>query len=339
MRLASLLLLAAPTLWLASAPVSVAAGEGFAWQDVSGEHLDLLYDGRPALRYIYHPLDESSPEAREATFKPYHHVWSPDGGTLLTKGPGGLYSHHRGLFFGFNRITYGDGQQADVWHCVEGASQTHARELERTADADHARHRVVIQWRGKDGKPFAEETRELAVRRGASGGGDGWLIDFTSHVEPVADGTVHLDGDPQHAGFHFRAAQEVAEKTAKQTYYLRTDGKGGLGETLNWDPAKPESEESRRSVNRPWDAMSFVIGGQRYTVLYLDYPQNPKPSRSSERDYGRFGSYFVADVTKQSPLDVKYRVWVQPGEMTVDQCEALHKEFVGSNQRQRSAAG
>jgi hypothetical protein len=76
--------------------------------------------------------------------------------------------------------------------------------------------------------------------------------------------------------------------------------------------------------------LSFVVDGQRYTVLYLDHPSNPKPSRYSERDYGRFGSYFVADVTKEQPLDVKYRIWVQPGEMTVKECEALSQQFISS---------
>jgi hypothetical protein len=74
--------------------------------------------------------------------------------------------------------------------------------------------------------------------------------------------------------------------------------------------------------------MSIVVGGKRYTILYLDHPQNPKPSRYSERDYGRFGSYFVADVSKEKPLDVKYRLWVQAGEMTVEQCEKLRHDFI-----------
>jgi hypothetical protein len=59
----------------------------FTWEDADGE-TTLLYDGRPAARYMHPTLDESSPEARERTFKPYHHVFSPDGARLLTKGAG-----------------------------------------------------------------------------------------------------------------------------------------------------------------------------------------------------------------------------------------------------------
>ncbi len=309
-------------------PPQATAAEGFAWKDAEGKHTDLLYNGDPVLRYMYEAIDESSPERREETMKPYHHVFSPDG-TLLTKGPGGLFPHHRGLFYGFSKIKYGDGEEADTWHNHHGEWQSHEQELDRQADGNAASHRVAIDWHGRDGAVFAHEERELAVKGGKNGDVDGWLIDFTSQITP-AEGldVVHFDGDPQHAGFQFRASQEVPDKTAKQTYYLRPDGKGKEGETRNWDHAKPDAPANKQSENLPWNAASIVLGGERYTVVYLDHRGNPKPARYSERDYARFGSYFVADATKDEPLEVKYRVWVQPGEMTVEQCDALHKDFV-----------
>ena len=33
--------------------------------------------------------------------------------------------------------------------------------------------------------------------------------------------------------------------------------------------------------------MSFVLDGKRYSVVYLDHPDNPKEARQSERTYGR----------------------------------------------------
>ena len=74
--------------------------------------------------------------------------------------------------------------------------------------------------------------------------------------------------------------------------------------------------------------MSFVLGDQRYTVAYLDRPENPKEARFSERDYGRFGSYFVADATEKKPVEVDYRLWLQDGQMTVDQVAAKSADFV-----------
>ena len=90
--------------------------------------------------------------------------------------------------------------------------------------------------------------------------------------------TVKLDGDPQHAGFHFRAAPDV-EKHEKETgtnatTFVRPDGKGKPGKTRNWDKGKAGPK-----INLPWDAMSFVVDGNRYAVVYLDRPGNPKEAR------------------------------------------------------------
>ena len=74
--------------------------------------------------------------------------------------------------------------------------------------------------------------------------------------------------------------------------------------------------------------MSFVVDGKRYTAAYLDRPDNPKEARYSERDYGRFGSYFVADCTEKKPLTVDYRLWLQKGEMTKEGVERLSADFV-----------
>jgi hypothetical protein len=74
--------------------------------------------------------------------------------------------------------------------------------------------------------------------------------------------------------------------------------------------------------------MSFVVGGKRYTALRINHPDNPKETRGSERDYGRFGDYFEYTLTAKQPLRLRYRVWLQEGEMTIDQCNAMTAEFV-----------
>jgi hypothetical protein len=287
----------------------------FQWHDTAGKHSDLTFGDRPVLRYMYERLDNSTAARRDATIKPYHHVFDPEGDSIITKPHGGLYTHHRGLFFGFNKISYGDGKRADVWHCRHGESQQHVAELAQEAGPVLGRHRVKIEWRGEKNDVFATEEREVTAYNTPGG----LLIDFASHVE-TADGPVKLDGDPQHAGFHFRASNEVNEKTKSQTYYLRPDGRGQAGETRNWP-------DNKQHVNLPWNAMSFVLGDQRFTVLYLDKPTNPKEARFSERDYGRFGSYFEYNLTKDNPLDVNYRVWVQRGELSGEAAAHRDRQF------------
>ena len=76
--------------------------------------------------------------------------------------------------------------------------------------------------------------------------------------------------------------------------------------------------------------MCVSVGGKTYTIAYLDSPDNPKPARFSERDYGRFGSYFVATVTPEDPLTVNYRLIIRMGEMEPEEIEKWSKEFVAN---------
>jgi hypothetical protein len=293
-------------------------GDGFAWKDTPGERAELRCGARPVLRYMYQALDESTPEARELTTKVFHHLYDPAGRRLVTKGPGGTYPHHRGLFFGFSKISYGDSQQVNTWGCSPGAHQAHEGFLSQEAGPVLGRHAARVCWHGREAAPFAVEHRELTVYHVPGG----QLVAFASRLHSQA-GNVRLDGDPQHAGFHFRAAQDVADGDQNLTRFLRPDGWGKPGETRNWD------HKTRRPdcVNLPWNAMSFVIGDQRYTALYLDHPDNPKEARYSERTYGRFGSYFEYELEEQRPLKVKYLLWLQEGEMTVEQAVAMSNDF------------
>ncbi len=294
--------------------------ETFAWKDAEGAAPVLTYADKDVLKYVrpvFDPkLSAGKPGAiANPTIKVYHHLFDATGKVQLTNGPEGQFPHHRGIYFGFNNITY-DGKKADVWHCRTGESQQHTAFSGSAAGPVLGRERVQVAWNGQDGKAFAEEQRELTVYPLDKG----WIVDFESMLKTERP-KVRLDGDPQHAGFHFRAAQDV-EKNKAETYFLRPDGKGENGKEKNWD-AKNTAHK-----NLPWIAMSYVIADKRYTTLYLDHPSNPKEARQSERTYGRLGNYFEYDLTPEKPLKVKYRLWVQEGELTAEQAKAASEAFV-----------
>lgn len=314
---------------IAVSPVSlryVKAPEQFRFEEEKGKHVDLLFGDQKVLRYMNTPRDASTKDTHELTFKPFHHVFDPvKGETLLSNGAGLaankdlLFPHHRGLFFAFNRISYGKEKDVDTWHGRKNEFTLHEKMLSKETGEVLGRHKALLSWHGRDGGEFAREERDVRVYRVPGG----TLIDWSTTLTTTLD-KVRLDGDPQHAGFHFRANMEVAKNGKQNTYYLRPDGKGKIGETRNWDAKGKDS----RAINLPWNAMSFVVGGQRYTLLRINHPDNPKETRGSERDYGRFGDYFEYDLTPSNPLKLKYRVWVQPGEMTQEQCEAMARGFV-----------
>jgi hypothetical protein len=295
--------------------------EGFTWHDHPSHRTDLMFGQRHVIRYHYEGYDASTEESRVRTYKVFHHVFSPNGERIVTNGllddPKVHSPHHRGIFYGFNRITYGNGQRADTWHCTEGAFQQHERFLAAEAGPVLGRHRALISWHGRDAA-FAEEERELTVYNVPGG----VLLEFSSRLKSVSD-RVRIDGDPQHAGFQFRAHNDVDAFTTNQTVFIRPDGTGKPGETRNWDP-----QTRQGPVNLPWNAMSFVLGGKRYTVAYLDHPANPKEARFSEREYGRFGSYSEFTIEKDKPLTVNYRLWLQDGLMQPETVAARSRDFV-----------
>lgn len=308
----------------------VVAPPEFRFVEKLGEPVELVYGGvggqRPVLQYFHLRRD---PADHFYTFKPFHNVYDPATGRVMltntsAKTPkDGLFPHHRGLFFGFNRISYGERQSADTWHGTNNVYTVHEKFTRQETGEVLGRHRAVIGWYGPDGRLFASEEREVTVY--AVPGTTGTLIDWST-VLTTSLPKVRLDGDPQHAGFHVRAHMEVAQNGKQNTYFLRPDGKGKPGETRNWDPKAQEPD--RRTINLPWNAMSFVISGKRYTILRANHPDNPGETRGSERDYGRFGDYFEYDLTPDRPLRLKYRLWVQEGELTVEQCERVVAAFV-----------
>src|SRR5262249_18515677 len=235
------------------APAPPAVADAFAWHDRTGDFTELRFGTRPVLRYHYRAYDDSSKENRDQTYKVFHHLFSPRGDMLTTNGlpddPAIHSPHHRGIFFAFNRIRYGNGKTADLWHCTNGAHLSHDRFLASEAGPVLGRHRVGLRWHGQDGPAFAAEELELTAYNVSSG----QLVEFASRLS-TAIGPVKLDGDPQHAGFQFRAANEVFARTSDQTIFVRPDGIGKPGETRNWDPATRKGP-----VNLPWNAMSFVL--------------------------------------------------------------------------------
>ncbi|MSR29968.1 MAG: hypothetical protein EXR99_00545 [Gemmataceae bacterium] len=285
----------------------------FSWKDINPELSQLSLGGKPVWQYVHPVLKEG--KDREATYKPFHHVFDLNG-LLVTKGPGGQFTHHRGLFLGFNKITYGNGIKVDIWHCKDDTHQAHDKVLFREGGPVCAAEEVTILWKGKGKETFATEQRELTVYQAPGGR----LLEFQSEVKTTG-GKIQLDGDPQHAGFHFRASNEVADKTSKETIFIRPNGADKPGASKNWPQDKSQ-------VNLPWLAMSFVLDGKRRSAVYLDHPSNPKESRFSERPYGRFGSYFEYEITPEKPLRLQYRVWLQDGQIDVQSAVGKNEQFV-----------
>lgn len=285
----------------------------FRWKDSSGSHgksMDLQYDNRTVIRYMYTPFDSKDVER---TKKPHHLVFDPENGTQLTKGLGGTYPHHRGIFVGYKCTV--DGKTYDIWHAHKGEHSVHAQEIRQIAGPVMGGHVVLIRWNDTEGKTFAEETRGVLVYAQPKGS---LLIEFTSELRATGS-PVTLGGDRQHAGVHWRAPQEVYENQ-KATRYLRP---------AQWASLPTDKECNTAShVNLPWNAVQYSLSGRGYTVADLCDPKNPKPAEFSERLYARFGEFIPYELNKDRTLSMRYRFWVSAGRsITREQIEQRYQDL------------
>jgi hypothetical protein len=292
-----------PSFTLVIAPADRMPVPRFAWQDEPDDHLDLLFEGRPVVRYMY----GFDPEDLENTKKTFHHVFSSDGERLLTKGPGGKYPHHRGIFIGWNKTEY-DGKRNDFWHCTGGVHSRHDGFVENAAGPVLARSVMRVSWNDAEGVPVVAEQRELTVFRQP---GPFSLIEFVSTLRSRR-GIVQLNGDMHHSGIQFRADNEVSERESETSYVFPTD-----------------AMKTAELPKEPWAAMSFALGDGRYTVSQMNYTDNPAETTYSdtERKYGRFGAFFTHELKPGEPLTVKYRFLVHQGQEPPTP-ELLHARYL-----------
>ena len=310
---------------------AAALAKGFEWADGTAPGTaDLMYDGKPVLRYMY-AFDRSTPQRTTETFKVFHHVFGPGSEDLITNGgPSGLYPHHRGLFVGWRQTRF-PGGEIDSWHCIKGAHQRHVRFLEKGGDAHAGTMTAEISWEDGHDKPVIDETRSVRVTNvGPPGGTPAWQIDWSTRLQSRR-GNIELTGDRQHSGFQFRAAQSVADTKAT---YIRPKG-------FPQDPKAYEVDDRKdpdKYINLGWLAMSYKINGKPYTVTYFEDPSLPKPSRFSERPYGRFGAFFKTTLTPEKPLTMRYRLIVTAGPPPErDAIQAEYDQFVNELSRQARA--
>lgn len=286
----------------------------FLWEEVGSDRSRLLIDGLPAIEYVYPEFDSSR---AEQTMKPFHHVYAPDGSQLITKGVGGRYSHHRGIFYGYRNIRY-NGDTLSTWG--SGGRTEHVRIVQEWAGPVFGGHELVIEWKDEEGENFAEEVRKVRVYRRPGGE---LLIDVKSVLTSLV-GPVELDGDPQHGGLQFRVAQYVADHL-EQSRYLRTE---------EWSDYPPDEElnDTEQRLDDPWNAFQFVVEGEPYTVGYFSHPQNPPGGLMSERLYGRFGEFIPGLVIDEGePLTLRYRFLITSGhELDRDRMEREYAVYAMS---------
>lgn len=214
-------------------PANVTLSAEFELKDTVEKHMDILYRERIVGRYMYE-YDSSSKERLQETYKPFLHVFDAKGKAPITKGAGGRYTHHRGLFIGWSKIDLA-GTRYDRWH-MKGGEQVHQKFL-RVSDGEKAILTSLVNWNDNDEKPFIEEKRTITFLKPPRGAYV--LLNFTSSLKALT-GDLNMVGDPEHAGVQYRPADEIE---ATKTMYLYPKKKcrpqEGLRFSLGWRDLHP----------------------------------------------------------------------------------------------------
>ncbi len=286
---------------------SFAAADTFTFDESAEGQLDIKYGGKIVGLYMF-AHDTSSKERTDETYKPYLHVFDAAGEKPVTKGPGGQFPHHRGIFLGWNGIKV-NGKNYDRWHMKDGA-QVHREFTSKEAAADHATFVSRIDWEGRgDEEAILSELRSIRFTKAPA---PAYVqIDVLCTVTAIA-GDTELGGDPEHAGLQFRPANEV---DVKATRYLFP--KAGA--------------DAKKDKDYDWVGQSFALGGKQTHVLYLNHPENPRETAfSAYRDYGRFGGFFRAKLKKDESLDLRVRFLLLEEKMPgADWIQEQHNGFTG----------
>ncbi len=301
-----------PILTLSMVIGVIASAAGFSFEE-QAEQLLLRADGKVWLSTQTANFDK---ERREETYKVYTHIYDFNGSAPITKGPGGKYTHHRGMFIGWKDTLVGEKERDyDTWG-MSNCFQEHVAWLALEAGGEQATQREKVHWCKTAGDPFIEEVRTVSVRPGEHGLR---IIDFESMLTSMA-GPIKLRGDLQHAGMQVRMANEVSLHEGSTQYIL---------------PEGAEELDDDKVVGAWWVCCSPIVREKRYWIVHM----TPKDLLTGEpvysiRRYARFGAFFEPDLEEGRPVTVKFRVIVSEHELGQAACEALYRDYTkGPRQR------
>jgi hypothetical protein len=285
----------------------------FHYVDRDG-YRDLFFGTQGVYRYVnkYDPADQAN------TYKPFHHIYGFHDDGFITKGPGGMETHHRGLFFGYMTPL------GNFWSCRD-AHQEHAgyRFESESAGPVAARTVSVVDWVDHAGNHVIRDTRDITAYRAAK---DLLVLDYDVTAENLTPSDIPIQGNAHHGGFHFRAAQEVADQ--KPASAKAFDG----GATYVLPPGAAAGKDGEWA-NCPWVACDFTVKGNPYTVLHMSHPSNPGMTVYSTRAYGRFGALTANETLHPGrPLRLRYRIVIadpkaHSAELTPDAIAGWYADF------------
>ncbi|MEC9332307.1 MAG: DUF6807 family protein [Verrucomicrobiota bacterium] len=257
-----------------------------------GKAVDVINAGKNMARLVY----------GDGQIKPFLHVFGTDGELVTNPGldksgkGAGLFNHHRGIFIGWNRVTSDLGKY-DMWH-KGGPGNGHYDIVKFTNTTGDNYGKIVahIKWRANKNDDQGSDVIINELRSFTVSSPNEEYTQIDANFEMIAERDVTLGGDLQHAGVHFRAHTEVANRKSETSYLWEPQSAKGKGRVIN--------------DNHQWVRLLFPIGKRWYTAQEMNSPDNGV-KELSWRDYGRFGYFLPKNLKKGDSLNLKFRFVVE----------------------------
>ncbi|MDZ4859069.1 MAG: DUF6807 family protein [Candidatus Hydrogenedentes bacterium] len=268
------------------------------------EYTELGFNKIPWIRTLTPVYDTAN---SEETYKVFTHILDFEGKEPLTKGAGGKFTHHRGMFIGWKDTLAGEVDY-DTWH-MSNSIQKHVKWLESKAIGDVAWQQQQIDWCALEGKPLIREIRRIGLAHGED---NTRVYDFQSELTSLA-GAIQLKGDLQHAGMQVRLAQEVAEHEQTTEYIL---------------PAAAVSGEDDKVTGGWWACCNTEVGGKRYWVIHMTHSSTcADVPVYSIRKYARFGAFWEPTLEEGKSQKYSFRIIVSEKPLDQAACQARYDDY------------
>jgi hypothetical protein len=301
-------------------PAGGAAGAMSVRHDKDAGKVDVFCGGEPVLRYNFAtvpvPAALKGKKYAEARSDYIHPLYGP-AGEALTVDYAKDHPHHRGVYWAWPEVYY-KGQVRDL-HALQGLFARPSKLISAAAAGDAARIEAENIWKWDDTEPIV---REGATIRVSAAGGGGYFVDFEFRFEALVDGvSVARRGQKAYGGLNIRTALMGEQKILEHT-----------------DPAGAWPRRSYAQI-----AGVPTGGKQPAAIAIIQHAGNP----AYPGDWVKFANLgwlqptFPASgdkfpLSKDKPLVLRYRLWVQPGHGAGD--EQLAKAWDAYNKPAGGAA-
>jgi hypothetical protein len=283
--------------------------------------LTVFWGDRRVLQYNHAPVPP--PEGVDPVFTRsgyIHPVWTPSGKLVTEDHPADHY-HHKGVWFPWTRTKF-EGRPVDFWNLAEKQGTVRFAGFDAVYNGPLFTGFVVrhehVDLSAPGGEKIAlNETWD--VRLWALGEpGDknaAWIWDLTSIQTCASDSPLELD-EYRYGGLGFRGAKEW-----KDDNYLARASNG-------------KTHLDGHTTRAKWCDHAGKVEGEYCGVLILAHPENfrfPEPMRLWEKG----GAFFNWAPVQADPFKIepgkphvsRYRFVVRDGDLTIEQCESLWRQF------------